>query len=204
LKTKDLGITWIVESEDKTTGFANTLFGSTDASFVMCPLTRKSHEGYVIFMNHGVVSYKSKIQNIVTLSMTESEFVTLSDVTCEVKYLRELSRDLGYPQRDATLVFEDNRAAILVTQNECIGSGRIRYVDVKFRFVMETVKNKEIRVRYIQTDLNFADLFTKSRTPKKHTEGVKSVLGDKDTYRLTVGNTDVESEEQETSRVMML
>ncbi len=79
-----------------------------------------------------------------------------------------------------------------------------RDVDVKFRFVMEAVKNKEIRVRYIQTDLNFADLFTRSLTPKKHTEGVKAVLGDKDEYGLPVGNTDVESEVQEASRVMML
>jgi hypothetical protein len=69
---------------------------------------------------------------------------------------------------------------------------------------MEAVKNKEIRVRYIQTDLNFADLFTKSLTPKKHTEGVQAILGDKDAYRLAVGNTEVESEEQEASRVMML
>ena len=59
-------------------------------------------------------------------------------------------------------------------------------------------------MRYIQTDLNFADSFTKSLTPKKHTEGVKAVLGDKDTYRVTVANPDVESEEQEASRVMML
>ena len=80
----------------------------------------------------------------------------------------------------------------------------MRHVDVKFRFVMEVFKNKEIRVRYIQTDLNFADLFTKTLTPQNHTEGVRAVLGDKDTYRVTVANPDVESEEQEASRVMML
>ena len=204
LKTKDLGITWKVTPEDKTAGFANTLFGATDASFAMCPLTRKSHAGYVLFMNHGVVSYKSKLQNIVTLSSAESEFVALSDVTCEIKYLRELSRGLGYPQREATLVFEDNRAAILVAQSECSASGRMRHVDVKFRFVMEAVKNKEIRVRYIQTDLNFADLFTKACTPKKHTEGVKAILGDKDAYRIAVGRPDADTEEEEVSRVMML
>ena len=104
LKTKDLGITWKVGSEDKETEFVNTIFGVTHASFAMCPLTCKSHTGYVVFMNHGVISYKSKLQNIVTLSNVESEFVVLSDVTCEVKYLRELSRGLGYPQRDAALV----------------------------------------------------------------------------------------------------
>ena len=73
LKTKDLGITWKVGSEDKETGFLNTLFGVTDVSFAMCPLTRKSDAGYVVFMNHGVISYKSKLQNIVTLSIVESE-----------------------------------------------------------------------------------------------------------------------------------
>ncbi len=78
-----------------------------------------------MFMNHVVVSYKSKLKNIVTLSSVESEVVTISDVTCEVKYLRELSRGLCYPQRDGTLVFEDNRTAILVTQNECITIGRM-------------------------------------------------------------------------------
>jgi hypothetical protein len=73
----------------------------------MCPLTRKSHAGYVIFMNHGVISYKSKLQHIVTLSSAESKFVALSDVTCEVKYFRELSRrGLGYPQRHATIVLK--------------------------------------------------------------------------------------------------
>ena len=37
-------------------------------------------------------------------------------------------------------------------------------------FVTDAVKNKEIRVRYIPTDLNFANFFTKPLTPKKHTE----------------------------------
>ena len=89
-KTKDLGITWKVGSEDKETGFLNTLFGVTDVSFAMCPLTCKSDAGYVVFMNHGVISYKSKLPNIVTLPSVESEFVALSDVTCGVKTIRML------------------------------------------------------------------------------------------------------------------
>ena len=84
-----------------------SLIDAAKRVIAMCPLTRKSHAGYVIFMNHGVISYKSKLQNIVTLASAESEFVTLSDVTCEVKYFRELSRrGLGYPQRHATIVLK--------------------------------------------------------------------------------------------------
>lgn len=49
---------------------------------------------------------------------------------------------------------------------------------MKFRFVGESVKNKEIRVRNLP-DLNFGDLLTKALTPKKHTEE-KAILGDQD------------------------
>jgi hypothetical protein len=58
---------------------------------------------HVIFLNHGPIAYKSRLQNIVTLSGAEAEFVALSDVTCEVKYLRELSRGLGYPDGAAAV-----------------------------------------------------------------------------------------------------
>jgi hypothetical protein len=80
----------------------------------------------------------------------------------------------------------------------------MRHVDVKFRFVAEAVKNKEIRVRYIPKDLNFSDCFTKTLTPKKHTEAVKVILGDKDAYSLTVAKVDQEDEDQQTENVMIL
>ncbi len=80
-KTKHMGITWKITSEDKNTGFTSILFSVMDSSSVMCPLTRKTHAGYVIFLNHGPISYKSKLQNIVILSSAEAEFMTLSDVT---------------------------------------------------------------------------------------------------------------------------
>ncbi len=97
----------------------------------------------MIFLNHGPSAYESNLQNIVTLSSAEAEFVVLSDVTCEVKYLRELSRGLCY---EATLLYEDNRAEILVAHNECSASGRMHHVNVKYRFVAEAVQNQSSKV----------------------------------------------------------
>ena len=48
-----------------------------------------------------------------TLSSCEVEYVSLCSAVCEVKYLRALLYDLAYPQDEATLIWGDNKAAIV-------------------------------------------------------------------------------------------
>ena len=66
-----------------------------------------SHGGYILFLDHGCVSWKSELHPIVTLSPCEAEYVALCSAVCEVKYLRALLDDLGYPQDQATLIWEE-------------------------------------------------------------------------------------------------
>jgi hypothetical protein len=197
VKTKDLGITWKITVEDRKAGFADVIFGVVDVSFTMDPITRRIHAGFVTFNNHGLVSWRSKLQAIVTLSSAEAEYVALADMICEVKYLRELARGLGFTQTEPTLIYEDNRAAIMVAEAECSAGGRLKHVDVKFRFATEAVRNKEVRVRYIPTNLNFADLMTKALVPKKHKEGVELIINDKDAYRIVTASREMADETYE-------
>ncbi len=121
-----------------------------------------------------------------TLSSAESEYVALSDLTCEVRYLRQLAKGLGFEQKEPTLCFEDNKAAIMTAENECSAAGRMKHVDVKYRSVQESIKLGEIRVRYISTELNWADVMTKALVPKKHKEAIEAIIGSKEAYRITV------------------
>ena len=82
VKTKDLGITWKVTAEDRKAGFADVIFDVVDDSFTMDPITRRIHAGFVTFNNHGLVSWCSKLQSIVTLSSAEVEYVSLSEMIC--------------------------------------------------------------------------------------------------------------------------
>ena len=199
VKTKELGITWKVTAEDRKAGFADVIFGAVDASFAMDPITRRSHAGFVTFCNHGLVSWRSKLQAIVTLSSAEAEYVALADMICEVKYLRELARGLGFEQTEPTLIYEDNRAAILTAEAECSAGGRLRHVDVKYRFTTEAVRNREVRVRYIPTNLNFSDMMTKALVPKKHREGVDLIINDKDAYRIVAARREMADDKYEAS-----
>ena len=74
--------------------------------------------GFINFVNHGPVSWASKLQPIVTLSSAEAEYVALASEVQEVKYLRQLMEELGSRQVDSTLIYEDNRACILIAANE--------------------------------------------------------------------------------------
>ena len=66
--------------------------------------------GFINFVNHGPVSWASKLQPIVTLSSAEAGYVALASEVQEVKYLRQLMEELGSRQVDSTLIYEDNRA----------------------------------------------------------------------------------------------
>jgi hypothetical protein len=138
--TKDLGITRSISEQDKESGFANVLFAVVDASFDMCKLTLRSQFGYTTFLNNGLVNWKSNLKTIVTLSSVESEYVALCDLTCEVRYLRQLAKGLGFERKEPTLCFEDNKVAIMTVDKECSAAGRMKHVDVKFRSVQESIK----------------------------------------------------------------
>jgi hypothetical protein len=124
--TDDLTITWSTQSD----GTANwKLTGRVDGSFANCQVTRWSHGVCINFLNRGPVSWKSGLQPMVTLSRCESEYVALSMEVCEVKYLRMLLCELGYPQEEATLIWEDNKSWILLEENESSSTGRSKHIN---------------------------------------------------------------------------
>ena len=150
----------------------------------MDTITRRNHAGVVAICNHGLTSWRSKLQSIVTLSSAEAEYVALAEMICEVKYSRELARGLGFEQTEPTLIYEDNRAAILTAEAECSTEGRLKHVDVKYRFATEAVRKRVVRVRYNPTNMNLSHIMTKALVPKKHKEGVDLIINAKDAYRI--------------------
>ena len=74
----------------------------------------------------------------------------------------------------------------MTVENECSSVGRMKSVDVKFHFVQESIKMGETRIRYISTELNWADVLTKTLVPKKHKDAIESIIGSKEAYRFLV------------------
>jgi hypothetical protein len=104
---------------------------------------------------------ESGLQKMVTLSSCESEFVALCSAILEVRYLRQFLNELGHRQEEPTLLWEDNKAAIIVAEGETSSAGRSKHIDVRFKHVAQSIREGIVRVRYVSTKWNYADLMTK-------------------------------------------
>jgi len=66
----------------------NVVWGWVDAEWAGDTDTRRSHKGYILMMNGGPISWKSRRQDNVSLSASEAEFVAASLAGQEAIYLR--------------------------------------------------------------------------------------------------------------------
>jgi hypothetical protein len=67
--TRYRGITYHGNDEHR----INKLYGFVDAEYAGDSNTRKSRTGYVMMMNSGAISWKSKLQTVVANSTTDAE-----------------------------------------------------------------------------------------------------------------------------------
>ena len=167
LKTRDFTVTWSLDPTVTSTDMRNVLWAAADASYAADPITRRSHGGYITYLNGGPISWKSGLQKLVCLSSAESEFVALTSCIVEVRYLRMLLDGLHLPQTSPTTILEDNRAAIIIAEGTVSGGGRAKHIDVRYKHAAESVRNGICTIRYIASAWNFADILTKPLAPTK-------------------------------------
>jgi hypothetical protein len=120
----------------------------------------KSHTGVVIGIGKGPVYAKSSGQKLNTKSSTEAELVGLSDSTPQVIWARAFLEEQGYAV-GAAKVYQDNMSTIALVKNGKSNSNRTRHIAVRFFFVADRVKSKEINIEYMPTGEMLADILTK-------------------------------------------
>ena len=101
------------------------------------------------------------------LSITEAEYIALSEATKEVIWIQQLLKDLGYQQKAQTTLYIDNQSAILLTKNPIMHT-RIKHIDICHYFIREHLDDEDITLEYINITEMIVDIFTKSLTTQKH------------------------------------
>jgi hypothetical protein len=131
-----------------------------DASYAVHP-DMKSHTGGAMSLGRGVVYGTSKRQRLNTNSSTESEVVGTHDVMPQVLWTLYFLEAQGY-KIDDNILYQDNKSSILLETNGRGSSGqRTRHMNVRYFFIADRVKSKEIRIEYCPTGIMLADYFTK-------------------------------------------
>jgi len=116
----------------------NVLWGWVIANLAGNTDTRRSHMGYILMMNGGLISWKSRRQDNMSLSTSKAEFIVAGQAGQEAIYLRETLTDFGYSQTKAILLYEDNPACTTMSDNP-VRRKFSSHIDIKRYFVRELV-----------------------------------------------------------------
>jgi len=152
------------------------LVAFADAAYAMDTKTRRSVSGYVIMYGGAAIAYKSKLQSTVATSSTEAEFIAAVYAAKAVKHLRSVLSDLGLLSPEATIIYEDNKAAIDMI-NESKPTARSRHIDVQHFVIQEWRNRGEIEMLHVPGIINPADDETKALSWILHSRHSRRTMG---------------------------
>jgi hypothetical protein len=142
-----------------------------DAAYRVHPESRSQY-GCMVAIHPNAAPFWVKCGKLpgVPVSSYEAEYIAAFKLVQRTEYFRQLLRELapflGSPKLRPVLVRDDNESVIKLTAAPDIPK-RSRHIDVKYHYVRHLVKARHIKLRYLQTDLMTADIFTKPLGPKR-------------------------------------
>nr|GLL49517.1 uncharacterized protein LOC109146716 [Ipomoea trifida] len=120
----------------------------------------RSTTAYCVFFGSNIISWKSTKQRSVSRSSTEAEFGALANSAAKIMWVQSLLRELGVGLRSPPQLITDNLSASYVCKNSVFHS-RMKYLALDYFFVREQVTSGALRVSYVRSDEQVADLLTK-------------------------------------------
>ncbi|GJX91769.1 uncharacterized mitochondrial protein-like protein [Tanacetum coccineum] len=152
----------------------NTIIGYSDADWARCLDTRRSTYGYSIYLGGNLVSWSAKKQPTVSRSSCESEYRAMANTAAEIVWITHLLQELHALPPDRPTLLCDNKSALFMTQNP-VSHKRAKHIDLDYHFIRELVHSGKLYTKFVPTNLQVADIFTKS-LPRSQFETFRTML----------------------------
>ena len=135
--------------------------GFSDSDWAGDKDDRRSVTGYCIYFMDCLVAWKSRAQKNVTLSSSEAEYVAISEICSEIKFIKMILNFLHVEIEQPIKIYCDNVGAIFMSHNAKSGA-RTKHIDIKYHFIREQVENGTVEIVFVRSEENDADIFTKN------------------------------------------
>eukprot|EP00253_Pinus_taeda_P012929 PITA_12929 len=143
------------------------LTGYTDSDCAGCASDRKSTSGCCFGLGSTVVSWFNRKQQSVALSSVEAEYMAASLASCEAIWLLKMLFGLfGQPLRPS-VIYCDNQSCIKLMENP-VFHDRSKHIGIRYHFIRDYVQKGAVKLEYISTDEQVADILTKALSWGKH------------------------------------
>ncbi|CAI7857542.1 unnamed protein product [Closterium sp. NIES-54] len=139
------------------------LTGHADASLVDDLATQQSSQGYTFSLVSGSVSWRSTRSSFVLSSSCEAEIYAGAMAAQELRRLTYLLTDLGEAPRSPPVLYVVKKAMLALCQEH-----RTKHIALRYFLARELQQRGQLRLAYVASQANTADVFTKALQPCDH------------------------------------
>ncbi|CAI7847635.1 unnamed protein product [Closterium sp. NIES-54] len=143
------------------------LTGHSDASWVDDLATQRSSQGYTFSLGSGSVSWRSSRSSFVLSSSCEAEIYAGAMAAQELRWLTYLLTDLGESPRSPPVLYVDNKAMLALCEEHRLQQ-RTKHIALRYFLARELQQRGQLRLAYVASQANTADIFTKALQPCDH------------------------------------
>ncbi|CAI7874137.1 unnamed protein product [Closterium sp. NIES-54] len=143
------------------------LSGHADASWADDQATQRSSQGYTFSLGSGSVSWRVTRSSSVLGSSCEAEIYAGAMAAQELRWLTYLLTDLGEPPRSPPVLYVDNKAMLALCREQSL-EHRTKHIALRYFLARELQQHGQLRLAYVASEANTADVFTKALAPGDH------------------------------------
>ncbi|CAI7777653.1 unnamed protein product, partial [Closterium sp. NIES-53] len=143
------------------------LTGHADASWADDQATQRSSQGYSFSLGSGSVSWRSTRSSSVLSSSCEAEIYAGAMAAQELRWLTYLLTDLGEQPRSPPVLYVDNKAMLALCREHRL-EHRMKHIALRYFLARELQQRGQLRLAYVASEANTADIFTKALAPGDH------------------------------------
>ena len=135
----------------------------------------------MLFLNRALISWRSRLQKVVSLSSAEAEFYACSEAVKEIPFVIQILEFLGIEAQRPVDVMVDNIGVIHMSQNQ-MSSSRTRHMDTRCHYVND-LQDNGAKVRFIRSEDNASGIATKNVTGEIFKKHEDRVVADRDYWK---------------------
>jgi hypothetical protein len=121
----------------------------------------------MVIMNGAIISFTSKRHTTTDDSTAAAELTEQHLCACDVEGLRNLMKEIGLEQKEPTVIYQDNQAAIQIANNRGALAKKTRAMDMRTLAVRNKVEDMKVIPVYCETLKMLADIGTKALDPTR-------------------------------------
>jgi hypothetical protein len=136
------------------------LMAYMDSNWAANKIWRWSITGYFFKSADGIISWHSHAQKTVALSLTEAEYMAISDCSRQAVWIKTMLEELGIRLK-AVPVYNDNQGSIFIASNP-VQESHTKHINIWYHYICELIAAKEVELMFVPGEMNPADMFTKN------------------------------------------